>query len=199
MLSLFFISAFNNDAYAQRRKKKKKSSKTDQYFDESGFANKLWYGGGVNLGFTGGNNNSSFFFGLSPMVGYKVIDDIVSIGPRAGFQYNNFRVRDFSNSVFKANTWAYNVGVFTRIKAFANFFGQLEYEFENIEFADGTVDPVSNKLNTRRASFDNVYIGAGYNSGGLFGYEFMILYNANQPENTVNTPFEYRVGFTYKY
>ena len=41
--------------------------------------------------------------------------------------------------------------------------------------------------------------GAGYNSGGLWGYEIMILYNANQPENTIDSPFEYRIGFTYKY
>ena len=122
LLSIFFLSAFSTDAYSQRRgKKKKKSSKTDQYFDESGFANKLWYGGGVNLGFSGGNNSSSFFFGLSPMLGYKLVDDIVSVGPRAGFQYNHFRVRDFSNEVFKANTLAYNVGVFCTDQSLSQF------------------------------------------------------------------------------
>ena len=85
LLALLFVSMMTNDAHAQRQGKKKKSSKTDEYFDESGFVNKLWYGGGLNLGYSGGNNQSFFAFGLSPMVGYKVWDDIISIGPKLGF------------------------------------------------------------------------------------------------------------------
>ena len=197
LLTLLVAVAFTNDAYAQR--KKKKSSKTDEYFDESGFVNKLWYGGGVNLGFTGGNNQSLFYFGLSPMIGYKILDDIISVGPRVGFQYNHYRVQDFSGQVFKTSPLSYNVGMFSRIKAFPNFFAQLEYEYENNEFVDGTFNPNTGKLNTERQSFDNVYIGAGYNSGGLFGYEILLLYNVNAPENTIDSPFDIRIGFTYKY
>ena len=197
LLTLLVAVAFTNDAYAQR--KKKKSSKTDEYFDESGFVNKLWYGGGVNLGFTGGNNQSLFYFGLSPMIGYKILDDIISVGPRVGFQYNHYRVQDFSGQVFKTSPLSYNVGMFSRIKAFPNFFAQLEYEYENNEFVDGTFNPNTGKLNTERQSFDNVYIGAGYNSGGLFGYEILLLYNVNAPVNTIDSPFDIRIGFTYKY
>ena len=199
LLTLLLAAAFTNDAHAQRRGKKKKSSKTDEYFDESGFANKLWYGGGLNLGFSGGNTSSLFSFGLSPMVGYRVLDDIISVGPRIGFQYNHYRVQDFSGKVYKTSPLSYNLGLFSRIKAFPNFFAQLEYEYENAEFVDGTIDPVTGELDTYRASFDNVYIGAGYNSGGLFGYEILLLYNVNAPDDTIDSPFDIRVGFTYKF
>lgn len=205
ILSILFITAFSDDAYAQRRgKKKKKSSKTDEYFDESGFVNKLWYGGGVNLGFTGGNNQSLFYFGLSPMVGYKLIDDLVSVGPRAGFQYNHYRVQDGAGEIYKTSPLSYNLGIFTRIKAFPNFFGQLEYEYENTESTDPDGDGFieldnTGTIITERVPYDNVYVGVGYNSGGLFGYEIILLYNVNHPETDINSPFDIRAGFTYKF
>lgn len=195
-LSILFISAFSDGAYAQQRGKKKKSSKTDEYFDESGFVNKLWYGGGIILGFSGSNNESLFTFGLSPMVGYKVLDDLISIGPRVGFEYNHYRVD--LGQVYKNSSLSYSVGAFTRIKAFPNFFAHMEYEYQNTEFID-RFDSAQGKLITRRVTYDNVYIGAGYNSGGLLGYEIMLLYNVNQAENTVDSPFDIRAGFTYKF
>ncbi len=197
LLTLLFASAFTEDAHAQRRgKKKKKSSKTDEYFDESGFVNKLWYGGGVVLGLSGSNNESLFTFGLSPMVGYKVLDDVISIGPRVGFEYNHYRV-DFGQ-VYKSSFVSYSLGVFSRIKAFPNFFAHLEYEYQSTEFIDG-LDTANGKLVKDRVNYDNAYIGAGYNSGGLFGYEIMLLYNVNQPENTAQSPVTIRAGFTYKF
>ncbi len=197
LLSVLFITAFSDDAYAQRRgTKKKKSSRTDEYFDESGFVNKLWFGGGIILGFSGSNNESLFTFGLSPMVGYKVLDDLISIGPRVGFEYNHYRLD--LGQVYKNSSLSYSVGAFSRIKAFPNFFAHLEYEYQNTEFIDG-FDNVQGKLTTSRVTYDNVYVGAGYNSGGLLGYEIMLLYNVNQPENTVASPFDIRAGFTYKF
>lgn len=195
-LSILFITAFSDGAHAQQRGKKKKSSKTDEYFDESGFVNKLWYGGGIILGFSGSNNESLFTFGLSPMVGYKVLDDLISIGPRVGFEYNHYRVD--LGQVYKNSSLSYSVGAFTRIKAFPNFFAHMEYEYQNTEFID-RFDSALGKLITSRVTYDNVYIGAGYNSGGLLGYEIMLLYNVNQPENTVDSPFDIRAGFTYKF
>jgi len=207
LLSIFFIGAFNHDAYAQRRhhKKKKKSSKTDEYFDESGFANKLWYGGSFTLGYSGGSNQSVFAFGISPMVGYKVLDDVISVGPRVGFEYNNIRVQSFGGGpVYKTSPLSYNLGIFSRIKAFPNFFAQLEYEYQNTESTDPNRDgfiEVDNSGNiiTERVPYDNVYIGAGYSSGGLWGYEILLLYNVNQPSTTIDSPFSIRAGITYKF
>lgn len=205
LLTLFFAAGFSLDAEAQRRgKKKKKSSKTDEYFDESGFVNNLWYGGNFTLGYSGGNTQSLFAFGLSPMVGYKVVGDVVSVGPRVGFEYNHYRVKS-GGVVFKTSPLSYSAGVFARVKALPNLFAHFEYEYENTESTDPDedgfleVDFQKGEIITERVPYDNVYIGAGYHSGGLVGYELLLLYNINQPATTVANPWDIRFGITYKF
>ncbi len=204
LLALFLTAAFTHGASAQT-KKKKKPSKTDQYFDDSGFTNKLWYGGNFTLGFSGGNNQSYFAFGLTPMVGYKLIDDIVSVGPRAGFEYNNIRIQQYNGGpVYKVSPLSYSVGAFARVKPFQNFFGHFEYEYKNTDSTDPNrdgyieIDP-NGKIVTGRVPYNNVYVGIGYTSGGLWGYEILLLYNVNQPTYTVDSPFDIRFGITYKF
>lgn len=204
LLALVFTAAFTNDAYAQK-KGKKKSSKTDEYFDDSGFANKLWYGGNFTLGFAGSNNQSQFAFGLAPMVGYKLVGDVISVGPRVGFEYNHIRVQASNGGpVYKASPLSYSAGAFARIKPFQNFFGHFEYEYQSAESTDpdrdGYIEVNQNgDIVTERQPFNNMYVGAGYNSGGLWAYEIMLLYNVNQPGNTVDSPFDIRFGLTYKF
>ena len=204
LLALIFTAAFTNEAMAQK-KGKKKSSKTDEYFDDSGFANKLWYGGNFNLNFYGGTNQSQFTFGLSPMVGYKLVNDLISVGPRVGFEYNNIRVQPTGGPVYKASPLSYSIGAFARIKPFDNFFGHFEYEHQNAESTDPNGDGYINvntqtgKIITERLNYNNVYVGAGYNSGGLWAYEIMVLYNVNYPDNLVTSPFSLRFGLTYKF
>ena len=204
LLALFFTAAFTNEALAQK-KGKKKSSKTDEYFDDSGFKNKLWYGGSFTLGFAGGNNQSQFSFGLAPMVGYKILNDIVSVGPRVGFEYNHIRVQAGNGGpVYKASPLSYSVGAFARVKPFDNFFGHFEYEHQSAESTDPDGDgfiEVNNdgKIVTDRVPYDNVYVGAGYNSGGLLAYEIMVLYNVNFPDDSAASPFSIRFGLTYKF
>jgi hypothetical protein len=203
LLALFFTAASTNEAMAQK-KGKKKSSKTDEYFDDSGFKNKLWYGGSFTLGFAGGNTQSQFAFGLSPMVGYKLVNDLISVGPRLGFEYNHIRLQGNGNTVYKASPLSYSVGAFARIKPFDNFFGHLEYEHQSAESTDPDRDgyiEVNSKgeIVTERQPYNNAYVGVGYNSGGLWAYEIMLLYNVNQPGNTVESPFDIRFGMTYKF
>ncbi|MCB0521793.1 MAG: hypothetical protein H6577_08645 [Lewinellaceae bacterium] len=204
LLALVFTAAFTNDALAQKKGKKKKSSATDEYFDESGFVNKLWYGGSFTLGYSGTSSQSYFAFGLAPMVGYKLFNDIVSVGPRVGFEYNNVRLK-YNNKVYKANPLSYSVGAFARIKPFQNFFAHLEYEYQNADSTDPDedgyieLDPQTDKILTTRVAYDNVYVGAGYNSGGNWAYEILILFNVNQPATTVASPFNIRFGFTHKF
>lgn len=189
LLSIFFITAFSDDAYAQRRgkKKKKKTSKTDEYFDESGFANKLWYGGMVNFSIGGdGFGNNTLLFGLSPMVGYK-INDFFSIGPRVTMNYYEAYLTGDNLKVMELG-----VGVFGRAKFLASVFAHVEYETLNLnELSDfGAVE----------GSDDNFYLGLGYNSsmGGEWGYEILGLYNF-QEEDERNVPIDFRVGITYKF
>ncbi len=206
LLALAFTTAFTNDALAQK-KGKKKSSKTDEYFDESGFANKLWYGGSFVLGFAGNGETSQFAFGVTPMVGYKIYKDLVSVGPRVGFTYNYIKGRGSDGAIHKIQPLAYTVGVFTRIRPFQNFFGQIEYEYENSKryyvdafgrlFIDsnGEVETVNDPRN-------NINFGIGYNSGGTWAYEILLLYVHNLEgidDSSLELPFDFRFGLTYKF
>lgn len=201
LLALVFTAAFTNDAYAQ--KKKKKSSKTDEYFDDSGFANHLWYGGNFTLGFAGNTGSSQFTFGLAPMVGYKFWNDIMSVGPRVGFEFNSVKLQG-NGRVYKAKPTSYSVGAFARIKPFDNFFAHFEYEHQSADSVDPDGDGFielnsKGEILTERLPFDNVYIGAGYNSGGLWAYEILLLYNATLPSTSFASPLVLRFGLTYKF
>jgi len=197
-LTLFFAAGFSLDADAQnRKKKKKKSSKTDQYFDEGGFVNNLWYGGNFVLGFAGQGESSQFSIGVTPMVGYKLVDDIISAGPRIGVIYTRLKGRGTDGGIYSVNLPSYSAGAFARVKPLPNFFAHLEYEYESTK-RYGTIGGLllieNGEVFTANENRNNFYIGGGYNSGGLLGYEIMILYNVNEPENTIDLPIDFRVG-----
>lgn len=181
-----------------------KKKKTDDYFDESGgFKHRLWYGGGFNLGLNSGNGASLFAIGITPMVGYKIIGGL-SAGPRVGITYTNIKTTDFSGKVNSVGLTDYSAGVFTRYKAFENFFAHAEYEFISQQFAadngaGGILVGADGKPITVREGRQNYYAGIGYNSGGIFGYEIMGLYNFNLPANSPDQPISLRIGFTYKF
>lgn len=204
LLTLLFAAGISTGANAQnRKKKKKKTSKTDQYFDEGGFVNKLWYGGGFTLGFAGSGETNQFSLGVTPMVGYKLVDDLISVGPRVGIIYNTVKGRGTDGNIHRVNPTSYNLGAFARIKPFPNFFGQIEYENEHTKnyytAGNGLLAVQNGEVLTDKTVRDNVYVGIGYNSGGLLGYEIMLLYNLNEPENTIELPIDIRFGFTYKF
>ncbi len=203
-ITLVLAAILTNPTEAQTRGTKKKTSKTDQYFDESGFANKLWYGGNFNLGFAGSGEYNQFVFGLSPMVGYKIIGDFVSAGPRVGFTYNFIKGRGTDNQIYKVSPVSYSFGAFARVKPIQNFFAHFEYENENTKGVN--VDSFNRlwiengKVKTYKETRDNMYIGIGYSSGGLWAYEIMLLYNVNQPnDSSLDLPFSFRFGLTYKF
>ena len=194
-LILLFLGSSSMNAQTRRTTKpKEKTQKSDKYFDESGgFAHKLWYGGGVNLGFQGGTNSSQFNVGLSPMVGYKITPEL-SVGPRFSFVYNSYKFGGTDGA-----SWTdYSAGVFARYKFLQTFFLQTEYQYAN-QVIDLGYDRATNSILLIRSSRDNTYIGAGYNSGGLFGYEIAILYNVNVPANSFQSPLDIRAGFTYNF
>ena len=45
------------------------------------------------------------------------------------------------------------------------------------------------------------YVGLGYSSrgGGPWGFEVLLMYNFNQPSNTIESPLDYRAGVTYNF
>jgi hypothetical protein len=182
-----------------------KKKKTDDYFDESGgFKHRLWYGGGFDLGLNSAQGYSVFSIGVTPMVGYKIIGGL-SAGPRAGINYTNIRATDNrTGNVNSVGLTDYSMGVFARYKAFENFFVHAESEYASQQFAadngqGGILLGADGKPLTKREGRQNTYAGIGYNSGGIFGYEVMALYNFNPPPNTTTHPIALRVGFTYKF
>lgn len=199
LLLVFCFTAFvQQDAMAQRKKKK---SATDEYFDESGgFKHRLWYGGSLILNFSG----DAFNIGITPMVGYKIFEQL-SVGPRFKIDYywQRFQNVGGGNIDFKSTTFGF--GAFTRAKFLGNFFGHVEYEYENREIPDDSnggirADPNDpDEILTIRDDRTNFYLGAGYTSGGQFAYEILLLYNLNHPDNSNLLPFDFRVGFTYNF
>ncbi len=166
---------------------------TNRGVQENRFASRLWYGGGFVLGFAGGNQESLFQLGAAPMVGYKIFEEF-SIGPRVSLVYSHYRV-NLGFDVEKANTVSWSAGAFTRYKLLRNIFAHAEFEFENTPVYTFT----NLGLEVLRRERNNFYIGAGYNSGGVWGYEIMVLYNTLAPENDINPPFSFRVGFTHNF
>ena len=191
-LPVFMLLAIaQNTATAQR-------SDTDRYFDESqGFTHRLWYGGGIILGFSGSSFASAFTIGASPLIGYKITDNF-SVGPRFSLIYTYYRT-DLSGQIQSTNLVDYGIGAFTRYKLFRSFFIHLEYGFDNEEFVDFNNSTV-NELATGREVRNNAYVGAGYNDGnGIWGYDIYLLYNTLAPENSLGQPIEFRFGLTYNF
>lgn len=158
------------------------------------FSDKLWYGGGVNLGISGSNGFNTFGLGIAPMVGYKVGGPF-SLGPRAALNYTHIRVRLLNNEIATANPLSWSAGVFGRAKIIRTIFAHVEYELEEQAFAVFQ----GNDIAIQRVQRNNTYIGGGYNSGGIWASEIMLLYNVTPVVTDLRSPFVVRFGFTYKF
>lgn len=209
LVCIFAISLNTADAqyYGKRKKKKKttekvdkKKSGTDDYFDDKGnFASRLWYG--LHLGNIGGVN-STFNINLTPMVGYKITDDVAA-GVALKFNYfyggQLFLQSRGINGVRKWEAIDLGPTIFARGKLFQTFFVHSEYEFGTFQEAVG-VD--GDKIVSERSNENFLYVGAGYNGarGGL-GYEIGLYYNVLDSAEAVarSTPWDLRLGFTYKF
>lgn len=153
---------------------------------------KLWYGGGIQLGFSSYYGGNVFGFGLSPMVGYKIIEQ-VSIGPRVEVTYTSVKQPGFKAiSLFDVDA-----GIFIRAKVFRGFFlqGELSNGWMQQPTGYGTEKITTTRFNQR--------LGAGWNFGsgqgggseiGIF-YNFAIANDINAYEN----PLGYRFGFTWNF
>lgn len=153
---------------------------------------KLWYGGGVQLGLSSFNGNSVFSFGLSPMVGYKIVEAI-SIGPRVEMLYSSIKVPGYK----ALGLFDIDAGIFVRAKVFRGLF--FQGELSNAWLQQPTGNGNEKITNTRF----NQRLGAGWNfgSGQGGGSEIGIFYNfavANDIYSYEN-PLSYRFGFTWNF
>lgn len=212
LLAMIFTIAITEDAHAQRRgKKKKKTSKVDEYFDESGnFLAKVWYGAGFNLNFSSGCINDGFgnclrtnyfIFGISPMAGYKISEDL-SFGPRIEFYYQGNRIQQAVNSDddYKLNSVNLGIGVFARYKINQTYFVHAEYQSINEELPrDPLIISQGTDIETFRTWTQNYFAGVGYTGGGVVGFEAYLLWNFAQEYSSANIPLSYRFGINYKF
>jgi len=129
------------------------------------------------------------------MVGYKIFEQF-SVGPRASLLYYSYRAELGGGKIGKANPLIWSAGAFARFKVIQAIFLHAEYEYKN----DAFFSISGNEINVLREGVNNFYVGGGYNSSnGVWGYEISILYNVNAPENSIQQPFDYRIGFTYNF
>ncbi|GEM_PF-628682 len=171
---------------------------------ETPFTDQLWYGGNVNLGFQGSNLYNVFFFGLSPMVGYKVNEDF-SVGPRVEIFYTYYKAYVWSeNRNLSAHPISFSYGVFARHKLFRQVFAHAEFHRERAtfplrnQFGDFFSD--NGKLATGTLNFDNLLIGLGYFSRwSKWGSEISLLYNLLDDDQTLALPITIRVGINYNF
>lgn len=192
IITIALVCFFTLPAMAQYRHDRERERKENEKEDPKTFKSKLWYGGGINIGFGAYQGFSSFNFGLSPMVGYKITKSL-SAGPRVAFDFTSLKQR----GVKSLGLTSIDVGAFVRFRAFQGLFlqGELSNEwYQDLDYLSGE------KYSDTRV---NQRLGAGWNFGspGGAGTEICVLYNFRvaQDLNTWRNPIEYRLGFTWKF
>lgn len=168
----------------------------DRQRDQRGdtFGSNLWYGAGAQLQFAGGNNQSFFLIGLSPIVGYK-INNIISVGPRGSLAYNSFR---FATNLGdeRENFLTWSAGAFVRAKVFGQFFAHAEYSLVNERqrnFQTGELDGITRAI---------PFLGGGISQGGgigAAGFEILILFRLSGADRIGDSPFEFRSGLNFNF
>ncbi len=190
---------------SRNTKKTKTKTETDDYFDESGgFKHRLWYGGGFTFNMGGTSLLNMFQLGLTPMVGYKIIGEL-SVGPRMGFDYRYIKGLTNYNETQSFSVTNYSLGLFARYK-FGNFFAHAEYMNDwlrdiYVNGNDQIILDADKKLLVEKRTVQTPSLGIGYTSGGVVGYEILLLYNARiaNDNTTLELPFNFRIGLNYKF
>jgi hypothetical protein len=162
--------------------------------DAPAFKDRLWYGGGLTLGFSGGSGYSLFAFGISPMVGYKIAGPL-SAGPRIAILYTSQKYPGIQTF----NMFDVELSLFARVRIFKGLFaqGELGTLSDQYIFQDN-LGQLGKGTRTRPAQ----YVGLGYNfsngNGGV-GQEIAIMYDfyIGNDINAFEQPWQYRLAFTY--
>ncbi len=216
LLAGFQVDSAYGQYYGKKKKKKKKKPTTEKVErtrtspdskssrETAKFTDKLWYGGGANIGFDGNNALSLFNIGLTPMVGYK-ITEMFSVGPRIGFNYSYIKGTGTDFNIKKVQTFSPEYGAFARFKFLPFLFAHADFNRTTVEFPDFTnqllirTDVDGNAL-TIKESANEINVGLGYTSGDVLGYEILLLYDVLADNTaTLGLPFKFRFGFNYKF
>jgi hypothetical protein len=183
IVGLLFFTQASFAQHVHKHAQEKKAS-----FD---LKSKLWYGGGLLLGYNSYYGSNVFSFGLSPMVGYK-ITNLLSAGPRVEISYASVKWSG-SKAVSLLDV---DAGAFVRMKVFRGLF--VQGELSNNWYQE----PIDNNGNKAKRQRFNQRLGAGWNFGeGDAGSEIGIFYNfaVAKDLNTSENPLGYRFGFTWNF
>lgn len=179
-----------DDLYKKKKKKKKKKKSESEY----SLKDHLWYGGGIGLGFGSTAGYSQFGFGISPMVGYKIIGPL-SVGPRLSIDYTSVKYQGLGTY----NLFDVELSLFARVKVFKGLFIQGEIGTVTDQYlGQNNTGNLEKVKRTRPAQ----YVGLGYNFSngeGGFGQEISIMYDfyiANDI-NAYENPWQYRFAITF--
>jgi hypothetical protein len=146
---------------------------------------KLYFGGGVGASF-----GDIDYVELAPLVGYRM-HPRVAVGARLFYRWKSDD--RYASSV---DTSDYGANLFTQLSVFGPWFGALEYEYIDYEYA--TVSGA-----TFRESDSNFLAGAGFyrGVGGHAGFYASALYNFSydddDPFEPYDSPWVYRFGVTF--
>lgn len=152
--------------------------------EEASFRDRIYFGGGGVLQFT----QNTFVIGASPLVGY-MFNKRLSAGVGATYLFSRY------GGLYDRNTHTYGGRTFVRYNVLKNVYSMAEYEMLNIERFSLTSE-------LPRLWIDRVLLGGGYfqpmgNRGGFtIGIFYDLLYRPGI-DNPYNSPWVYRVGFTF--
>jgi hypothetical protein len=148
----------------------------------SGWKSKMFFGGGVGMGF-----GDVDFVSVEPLVGIH-LHPKVSVG--ASFLYRFTSDDRFDESI---HTNDYGARAFAQYFPVPNFFGEVEYEYLDYEY-------VLPNLDTDRNTAGSVFVGGGIsqplgrNASFYASTLYNLSYDDNDPLRPYDSPWVVRVG-----
>jgi hypothetical protein len=188
LLFVLFVGGTVPSAVGQSRR-----PGTGRSSSESPFAERLWYGAFLGLGFGGTGFSSTFGMNVSPMVGYKILPAF-SVGPRIGIDYTYQKFQ----GIKAFNLFDVELALFARLHVFRGFFLQGEIGTRSDQYLE--TDGIAFAKRTRTRPVQMAGIGYNFSGGrGGFGQEIAILYDffVGSDIYSIENPWQYRIAFTY--
>jgi hypothetical protein len=150
--------------------------------EKAPFGQRLIFGGNIGLQF-----GRYTFVDISPLVGYKVTDQLIM---GLGATYIYYSVDDFP---YKYSTNIFGGRTFSKYYLMENLFAHLEYEILNME----VLDDLTYKL--VRTNIPSLFAGGGYRQmmGERSAFELLLLYNLMEERNSPYQNPIIRAGFVF--
>jgi hypothetical protein len=196
LLTITTIFIFTNGLLAQRKTRELDTQKQDEqkkadatYGKNDSWKDKMIFGG--NIG--GSIGNTSSFFMIQPIVGYKITDKIqAGISPLYIYSSRTYAIGN--NKTLTQSINAYGPGIFGRYFINENIFAHTEYLGLQYNIYDDFYKKDVSKYS------NSLFIGGGYMpGGGNKGIYVVALYDLLYDSKTsfYSNPLDIRIGFVF--